>query len=482
MAAHAVDRRCGPWYLGRGAQVGAGGPPAAVAAIRRAMEGACDLGGPPLPPRSQRRTRARRRIRWPRLAVVLAAAALAIGGPVAAWRGRSLGPLAADVVGGILARFAHQPGAPGGALRPQDPVTVLVMGTEKSPQFAGQQTDSMMLWSFDPRQKRAAVVSVPRDLWVDIPGHGYDRINDAFEFGGYRTAELAVERYMGVPVEYYAVVDYAALVKLVDDVGGVEVDVPHAIDDTCYPNAAENRCTTFRLSAGPHHLDGVTALKFARERHSLPESDFSRQADQQLLLFALRDALLQPRTLLHLPAVVGDMERLVTTDLPYAALPRLAQEVLRLPRASIAHAVLGYGTGAVRNYTTPGGAEVLLPDEQAIHRIVSRAFAPVLRYMGQATVQVENGAPTQQPLAGYLSGVLDGMGVRTLPALQAPRTDHTADEVYWNTAVAGGAARPPVLAHMLARMLGARVVARAVPSSRAQIVVVLGSAFPKVQP
>jgi LCP family protein required for cell wall assembly len=414
---------------------------------------------------------------------VLAVAVLVIGGPVAIWRWHAARQLAAQMLGQGLALMVRQPGTASVAPRQaQDPITVLVMGTEDTPQFNGQQTDSMMVWAFDPGSRKASVVSVPRDIWIDIPGYGQQRINSAYEFGGYPTAELAVEKYIGVPIEYYAVVDYAALVKLVNDVGGIDVNNPYNIHDTCFPNAQENRCTTFVLSAGEHHLDGQQALDFARERHSLPLSDISREANQQLVLFALKDALLQPRNLLNLPTIMGDMESLVKTNLPIADLPALALQVLHMPTGSITHAVLDYQNGAVSNYTTGGGADVLLLHAAAAHRVITGAFGPELAKMGAATVQVENGAPTSQPLATYFTGVLDGMGVRTLPAEQAAQTDLTRNEVIWNTAAPGGGGRPPAEADMLAEMLDTQLVAQAVPASRAQIVVLLGSQFPKVQP
>lgn len=418
-------------------------------------------------------------MRWGRLAAVLAVAAVIVGGPAALWRWHGARGMAANVLGAGLALLVRQPGTASIAPRQaQDPVTVLVMGTEETPQFNGQQTDSMMVWALDPASARAAVLSVPRDLWIDIPGYGPQRINSAYEFGGYPTAELTVERYIGLPVEYYAVIDYAALVKLVNDVGGIDVNNPYSIDDTCFPNAQENKCTTFILSKGEHHLDGQQALDFARERHSLPLSDISREANQQLVLFALKDALLQPRNLLHLPAVIGDLEALVKTNLPLADLPALALQALHVPTGSIAHAVLDYQSGAVSNYTTGGGAEVLLLHAAAAHRVIAADFAPELGYMRAATVQVQ----AAQPAAGYFTGVLAGMGVRTLPAGSAPQPGRRGNEVIWNSAAPGGGGSPPVLADILAEMLDTHLAVQAVPSSRAEIVLRLGSAFPKVQP
>jgi LCP family protein required for cell wall assembly len=436
----------------------------------------------PVPAPGRRRPARRRRLNWARLFAVLAVFAAFASLGVAIRDAGGVRGFLEQVTGRVVAVMVQQPDRSLVARRPNDPITMLVLGTENAPDYAGPQlTDSMMLWSYDPVGKQAAILSIPRDLWVDIPGVGQERINAAYEDGGPATAALTVERYVGVPVQYYAIVDYNAFVKLVNDVGGIDVDVPYNIDDPCYPNVAENKCTVFRLSAGMHHMDGALALQFARERHAVPQGDITREADQRLVLFALKDALLQPRNLLHLPAIISDMEQLVTTNLPASQWPQLADEVLHLPKTSIASAGLDYASGAVTNYTTAGGAEVLLPHPAAIAKVVRPLFAPVLRDMTQAEVQVENGAPTSQPLATYFSQVLQGMGVTTLPAVQAPTTDYARSLVIWNTAAASGA-QPPAMAYILAQMLNAQITQKPVAGTPAPIVVILGGSFPKVQP
>ncbi len=152
--------------------------------------------------------------------------------------------------------------------------------------------NSMMVLAYDPRTKTASMLSIPRDLWVNIPHYGWQRINTAYEFGGMKTAQVTVERYVGVPVEYYAVVSYPAFTTMVNDVGGIRVNVPTNIYDPSFPNAAENKNTLFQLSKGWHVLNGSTALKFIRERHAFQLGDIQREADQQLALLALKTALL----------------------------------------------------------------------------------------------------------------------------------------------------------------------------------------------
>ncbi len=399
-----------------------------------------------------------------------------IGAVVAVWRAGGPGPAAADVLGHALAAVYKPVKGPVVAYDMHAPLTVLVMGTEKTSQFGGMQTDSMMVLAWDPTAKRAAILSVPRDLWIDIPGYGPQRINTALEFGGPTTAELAVEKYIGVPIEYYAIVDYSALVQLVNTVGGITVYNPYNINDRCFPNAAENACTIFQLSKGYHHMNGTTALKFARERETLPLSDLSRDSNQQRVLFALRKALLHPRNLLKLPQIVADVQQSVITNLPVAQLPRIAEEVLRLPSSSIQHAVLQYSNGAVSNYTTGGGAEVLLPHEAAIHAVVASLFGPELTALQGVPVQVESGSAVNAATAATFTQVLSGIGVDVLTPAQGASTPHKNSHVYWNTAVKLQA-RDVVAAKMVASMLGTTADPVRMPKVRAPVVAVLGGSL-----
>lgn len=438
------------------------------------------LAQAPIPgtPSRRRRRRLGARGRW--LFGGLAAAVV-VGG--AAIMLSSLGGLA-----GIAGRLVVSPPqasgkTPAGAAisyRQTDPVTVLIMGTEVAPTYAAPQlTDSMMLVAYDPRTKTASALSVPRDLWIDVPGFGYQRINTAYENTGVAGAELAVEKYFGVPVDYYAIVNYTSLTRLVDAVGGVTVHVPHAIYDPCFPNAAENRCTVLRIPQGVQHMDGAEALAYARERHDVPGEDLGRQADQQALLLALKHALLKPQNLFRLPAIISAISGTVESNLPPGQLLQLAEEALRLPRPAIRTAVLSYSSGEITNYTTAGGAMVLLPNSAAIQREAHRVFAGVLAPLRGTVVQVEDGAPTTQPLATYFSVVLQGMGVSTLAPETAARTDYRDNHVYVNTAVTRQA---PALAYILSEMLGCQVQREAIPASSAPVVVILGAVFPNVSP
>ena len=419
------------------------------------------------------------------LAVVVVIAAVAVA---AVQKAGGLTNAAVDAAGQVAKVAQPKNVGPIIPLRSEEPFTVLVMGTERNPKYPNgpNLTDTMIVLSYNPKTHTAGMLSVPRDIWVNIPGVGPQRINTALEFGGTKTAALTVERYIGVPIEYYALVSYPAFVNLVNDVGGILVNVPQNIDDTCFPNGSETACTVFQLSQGWHLLNGTTALKFIRERHAFATGDLQRDADQQQALLALKTALLKPSNLLQVPKLISALQSLVTTNIPYADLPQLAREVINLNTSSITHNVLDCCTANSNNsvypYTTSGGADVLGRNPKAISAVVQQTFPTIMADMAKYSVQVENGTTTTQNPAAFFATTLQKMGTKTFTAVQAAHTDHQRNHVYINSAVLHlkSGQLIPTEAYMIGQMLGTTVQVASYPSSPAQIVVVLGKAFPSV--
>lgn len=179
---------------------------------------------------------------------------------------------------------------------PQGRVNILVMGVDE----AASLSDTLMLVSFDTRsgqEPKVAMVSIPRDLWVEIPGFGSAKINSAYSIGeqtgypggGARLSAKTVETVFGQPVHYYFALDFAGFRRAIDAVGGVEVEVKEDIYDPFFPDGAGGY-DPYSIEAGPHHLDGEAALKYTRSRFTT--SDFDRADRQQQVLLAARDKLL----------------------------------------------------------------------------------------------------------------------------------------------------------------------------------------------
>jgi LCP family protein required for cell wall assembly len=136
-------------------------------------------------------------------------------------------------------------------------------------------TDTLMVVHVPADHRFVRVVSLPRDSWVNIPGHGMNKINAALGLGGPQLMVQTVEQATGLTINDYVEVNFLGFVKVIDALGGVDICLPYAVDD---PDSGLN------ISAGMHHVDGITALEFARDRHSFPTSDLARIQDQQQLI------------------------------------------------------------------------------------------------------------------------------------------------------------------------------------------------------
>ena len=143
-----------------------------------------------------------------------------------------------------------------------------------------QRSDTMMLVHVAGDRRSVSVVSIPRDAWVPVPGHGHAKVNAAFSWGGPSLTVQTVERLTGVRIDHLAVIDWDGFRRVTDLLGGVTVDVPQTVYDS-----ARGRTWT----AGAHHLDGAAALSYVRQRHGLPRGDLDRVERQQYLLHQLLD-------------------------------------------------------------------------------------------------------------------------------------------------------------------------------------------------
>ncbi|QXG74632.1 LCP family protein [Modestobacter sp. L9-4] len=156
-----------------------------------------------------------------------------------------------------------------------EPITFLLVGSDTRADVApgdlpDARSDAIMIARFSADRAHAQVVSIPRDSWVDIPGHGKNKINAAYAFGGPTLLIQTVEQLTGVRIDHYAAIDFAGLIQVTDDLGGVDVVVPTTTSNGPY---------TF--TAGPNHLDGDQARWYVGQRYDLPGGDFDRVKRQQ---------------------------------------------------------------------------------------------------------------------------------------------------------------------------------------------------------
>jgi LCP family protein required for cell wall assembly len=255
-------------------------------------------------------------------------------------------------------------------------INVLLLGSDNDQKFQANAvlSQTMIVVSIDPAHHQVTLLSLPRDLWVAIPGHGSAKIDLAYSEGGEALARATVEKSFKVPIHYYAWIGLNGLVKVVDRLGGIDVDVLHPVLDDNYPNDfSSNGYGTERvyLAAGPQHLDGRHALQYVRSRHGDLLSDFGRSIRQQQLLLAMQERMAGMNMVTALPNFARDLSGHVKTDLDLLRLTQLAIFMRGLHNGDVHQAFL---TPFVRDGVSPDGQQILVADWPAINTYLKTLF------------------------------------------------------------------------------------------------------------
>jgi polyisoprenyl-teichoic acid--peptidoglycan teichoic acid transferase len=228
---------------------------------------------------------------------------------------------------------------------------IILLGTDRRTEDSAWRTDSMIVVSVEAEQNRVYLLSVPRDLWVDIPGHGADRINTADFWGeaaepggGAELVKRVLEESLGIPIQHFVRIDFQGFVDVIDAIGGVEIDVHCPVPD-------------IGLEPGIHQMDGKQALRYARSR--MGTSDFDRSRRQREILVALWEKGKSMDAIPRLPALWRAMGTTFETDLSLGEVLSLAYVGVQLKADQVLTEAIG--PGQVDDWITPMGAEVLLP-------------------------------------------------------------------------------------------------------------------------
>jgi LCP family protein required for cell wall assembly len=246
-------------------------------------------------------------------------------------------------------------------------LNIVLLGSDKRPGSGAWRTDSMIVVSVDTTYNVVRLLSIPRDLWVYIPGHGYNRVNTADLWGelaqkggGPDRVKQTIHHNLGIPIHYYVRIDFQGFMQIIDTVGGIDVDVDCALSD-------------IKLSAGMHHMDGQQALRYARSRYST--NDFDRGRRQRKVLMALWDQALSLDIIPKLPQLWWAMSNSFQTDLTLNQVINLAYVGVQLkPQHILSRAI---GPRLVQSWMTPQGASVLLPNHQEIRAMLEEFYAAV---------------------------------------------------------------------------------------------------------
>lgn len=287
-------------------------------------------------------------------------------------------------------------------------INVLVVGLDArdwEDDGGPSRTDTMILFTLDPSTNTAGMLSIPRDLWVPIPGFDYAKINTAYflgegyqvEGGGPGLAMATVQNLLQVPVDYYAQVDFNAFVQFIDEIGGIDIQVPEDISvDPIGPG------NTVFLTAGVQHLDGATALAYARNRDTAG-GDIDRSDRQMQVIMAMRNKVVSGNLLSLLmeksPILYSQFAGGVHTNLTLNQLLTISWLAGQVPSGNIKQGHIGYDQ-AVLDFSWDGQS-ILNPNYEAIYALRDEVFTPGSQ--PSPTIIIAPATPTSNPYDIYQS-------------------------------------------------------------------------------
>src|SRR5512138_3659716 len=265
-------------------------------------------------------------------------------------------------------------------------ISILIIGLDFRDWVAGEgapRSDTMIVLTIDPLTKTAGMLSIPRDLWVNIPGFQYSRINTAYSLGegsklpggGPELARKTVEQFIGVPVQYYAQIDFNTFAEFIDLIGGVDIDNQENLRLDPVGNGKDKIKLT---CCGLRHLNGEKALAYARFRKD-KEGDIARSERQQKLILDIRNKVLSPE---HFPVLIGKAQQFyeefssgIKTNMPFDVALQLGVLAKDIPIESIKRGVIDYSMVALDD-TTLGGeaASVMKPLPDKIRELRDQVF------------------------------------------------------------------------------------------------------------
>ncbi len=285
----------------------------------------------------------------------------------------------------------------GGDILSGSRINILLLGSDTDQKFTNADgshnylAQSDIVVTIDPASRSVGMLSIPRDFWINVPGSGMHKLDEAYSLGGtaigtgaYSPGGVALSRLtiyqdFGIPINYYAWVGLDGFVKVINTVGGVDVDVLHPITDDNYPDDVGN--TTGDLYAykrlyippGPQHLSGQEALEYVRSRHADLVGDFGRSARQQQVLSALKTKLNNPDIVSKLQEIANDLNGYVKTDMQLSDVFKLMNFARGLNSNSIKRVILGPPYSA--NGFAANGQSVVYPDCGKIVPMIAQMFA-----------------------------------------------------------------------------------------------------------
>lgn len=379
-------------------------------------------------------------------------------------------------------------------------VTVLLLGLDYRDWESGSgyaRSDTMILLTLDPLTRTAGVLSIPRDMWTAIPGFKHGKINTAYYLGdayklpggGPGLAVKTVEQFLGVPINFYAQIDFGAFVRFIDEIGGVKINVPEPIKVDLLGDGYR---TIKRLQPGVQVLPGEIALAYARARYT-EGGDFDRAERQQQVILGIRDRILSfdmlPLLIQNREALYQELSTGVHTNLTLDQAVQLAIIASQVPQENIKRGVIG--KGYVLFGQSPDNLSILIPLVDKIHTLRDEIFASssalspltpgseLERMLAEgARVSIENQSRTTGAgLAERTSQFLVNQGVNVASTSESPQNltsttliDHTGK---------------PFTARYLVNLIGispGKIILDETPGSPVDIEILLGDDWARENP
>ena len=366
-------------------------------------------------------------------------------------------------------------------------VNMLVMGLDYRDWSAGEgpsRTDTMIVLTMDPLNKTAGMLSIPRDLWVPIPGFESGRINTAYFLGeannlpggGPALAVATVEQLLGVPIHYYAQIDFFTFEKFIDEIGGIVIYVKEPI--TLWP-IGKPKVT---LQPDAYRVGGDLALAYARTRYT-EKGDFDRSQRQQEVILAIRRQIVRydmvPTLISKAPAIYSDFSAGIQTNLTLDEIFKLAVTAQQIDVEDIQRGAIS--TGEVSFGESDTGASILIPHPEAIRELRDQIFtgSGLLSPLSGGTAQERMQAESARLM--ILNGTMtEGLAARTQEYLQsqgANVVEVSGIELNYNSVIIDNTSNPGTVSYLvdLLRIPPENIYFEYDPTSAVDVIVKLGT-------
>jgi polyisoprenyl-teichoic acid--peptidoglycan teichoic acid transferase len=239
-----------------------------------------------------------------------------------------------------------------------DPFSVLLLGVEDySDEYDKGRSDTLMVATFNPKDQTMKLVSIPRDTLVDIPGYEENKINHSFAYGGKELVIDTVEDFLDIPIDYYVTVNFNGFKNIINEVGGVTVDVPFDFYDI------NKDWEKFTFKEGKQKLNGEEALVYARMRKKDPRGDFGRNERQRQIVSSLMDKVLSPKTFLKADDLAEEVGDNIETNMKIKEGLAFVQKYNDFSKSSLEQIEF---SGTDQYY---GGVYYFIPDEEKTEEI-----------------------------------------------------------------------------------------------------------------